>query len=246
MEENNTLFPLCKNCNEPVHGNYCANCGDPIKLKRIDKQYIMNDISDFFLTHKGLFYTVKKVFITPGKSIRQFIAEDRHRFVKPITFVIITSLFYAIINHIFSIGAEDYYDPSKLESESTPALLMKWILIDYPGYSNLLIGLFMAFWIKIFFKKAGYNIFEIFVLMCFITGVGTLYMSLAAIIQGFIHVKILQIASYIGIIYYTWAIGQFFDKKKIASYLKGFLSYIFGTLVLGFLIGLVGTIIDMI
>jgi len=237
---------LCKNCNEPVHGNYCANCGQPSKLRRIDKHYIMHDISEFFLTNKGLFYTVKKVLISPGDSVKKFITEDRYRFVKPITFVIITSLIYALINHIFQIRAEDYYENPNIELGSTVTLMMKWIFTDYPGYANLITGLFTAFWIKLFFKKADYNLFEIFVLLCFVTGIGTLYMSIVAMIQGITHLKILQEASYLGMIYLSWAVGQFFDRKKAASYIKAFVSYILGSVILGFLIGIVGTIIDMV
>jgi len=39
----------CKNCNEPINGNYCSNCGQPAKLKRIDGRYIVYEIRDTLL-----------------------------------------------------------------------------------------------------------------------------------------------------------------------------------------------------
>jgi hypothetical protein len=234
----------CKNCNDPIAGNYCSNCGKPAELKKINRQYILNEIGDFFSANKGFLYTIKKLLTTPGESVREFITEDRYRFVKPIAFLIITSLVYAIINQIFNIGASEFYDQSAIEEGSTTALIFDWMLVKYPGYSGIITGFFMAFWIKLFFKKSGYNIFEIFILICFVTGITTLYMSIIAVIQGLTDWKIIQSASYLGIIYFVWAIGQFFDQKKIGSYIKVLLSYLLGSVVLGFLIGVVGSLID--
>jgi len=236
----------CKVCNEPVSGNYCSNCGHPVKLKKIDGHYIIHEITDFMFANKGMIYTIKRVLIRPGESVRQFINEDRHRFVKPITFIFITSLFYALVNHFFNIRAEDYYLQQEDFEGSSISVIFHWMLIEYPGYSTIFTGLFMAFWIKIFFRKAGYNIFEIFILLCFVTGITTLFTSIAAFIQGATHLKLIEISTYIMLIYYIWAIGQFFDKKKVASYVKTLLSYFLGSLVLGILIYIIGSIIDIV
>jgi hypothetical protein len=66
-----------------------------------------------------------------------------------------------------------------------------------------------------------------------------------AIIQGITHLQIIQTASYLGIGYTVWAIGQFFDRKRAVSYFKAFLSYILGTIILGIVIGIVGTVVDL-
>jgi hypothetical protein len=236
----------CKNCKEPVDWNYCPNCGQPAELKKIDKQYIIQELGDFFLANRGLIYTVKRVLISPGESVKRFLTEDRYRFVKPITFLFIASLIYTLVNHLFSLSAEDYHMQSDVFSEdSTAGLIMSWMTIDYPGYANIIAGLFVAFWIKLFFKKSGYNLFVIFILICFTTGVATLFTSFAAIIQGVTHLKLIPVSTYAGIIYIIWAIGQFFDRKKAASYIKAFLSFILGSLVLGLIVIIVGVLIDV-
>jgi hypothetical protein len=236
----------CRNCKEVVNWNYCPNCGQPAKLKKIDGQYIIQEIRDLLFANKGMLYTIKRVLISPGESVRQFLTEDRYRFVKPITFLIFTSLIYTLVNYLFGIKAVDYDQQfSELEG-STAILILNWMIIEYPGYSSLLTGLFVALWVKIFFRKAGYNLFEIFILLCFVTGMTTLFLSIAAIIQGVTHMKILLVTSYLGAIYLIWAIGQFFDKKKAMSYLKAFLSFILSSITLGLIIQLVGALIDMI
>jgi hypothetical protein len=228
-----------------VGGNFCANCGHPIELKRIDGRYLLREVGDFFFANKGMLYTISRVFLYPGKSVKQFLDEDRYRFVKPITFLIITSLFYTLINYLFNFAAEDYYRQYEALEDTTPSLIIKWMMIDYPGYSGIITSLFVSFWIKLFFRKSGYNIFEIFILLCFVSGITTLLVSVAAIIQGITHLQIIQTVSYLGIGYTVWAIGQFFDRKRAVSYIKAFLSFILGTLILGFVIGVVGALIDM-
>ena len=66
--------------------------------------------------------------------------------------------------------------------------------------------------------------------MCFVTGIATLIDTVGAIFHAGIHGKLMNILTSVGIIYQTWAIGQFFGKKKVASYVKALLSYILGTI----------------
>jgi len=177
-------------------------------------------------------YTIKNVLIRPGESVRQFIAEDRHRFVKPITFLFICTLLFAFVSNPFNIRTSNYEGP-----EGILSLILNW-LFDHPSYFNLLIGLFVAFWIKIFFRKSEYNIFEIFILFCFVYGIMKLFELVVVIIQVITHLELINIAIGIGVIYITWATGQFFNKKKMSSYIKAFLSFIFGILTFGILIGI--------
>ncbi|MCL2414193.1 MAG: DUF3667 domain-containing protein [Bacteroidales bacterium] len=234
----------CKNCNEPTTGKFCSNCGQPAELRRIDKYYILHEITDFFRANKGFLYTVKGMLIAPGKTVRQFIATDRHRFVKPITFVIITALIYSLVNYFFQVGIKDigiYGD----EFGATAPLILHWMFVEYPGYSGILTGLFAAFWVKLFFRKSGYNFFEVFILMCFISGISALFTVVVIPFQGLADWNIIQISGYVFLIYIAWAIGQFFDGKKIKNYVKGLLAYFVAMSVLGILIAFVGAIIDL-
>ena len=231
MLENIMKINICKNCNEPVTGNFCSHCGQPAKLKRIDGQYVISEIGDFFLANRGMVYTIKNVLISPGKSVRQFISENRFHFVKPVTFLFITALFYALISNFFDIHTSMIYQGP----EGIVKFVMYW-LIEHPGYMHIIVGFFLAFWIKIFFRKSGYNLFEIYVLFCFAFGITTLFHSLVMIIQGITHWDLINFSGFMGAVYVAWAIGQFFDGKKASSYIKAFLSYILGFLTFGTLV----------
>jgi len=234
---------ICKKCKSEISQNYCSNCGNPAKLKRINAQYIVNEIGSVLNFDKGILYTIRELILRPGKTIRQFIQEDRNRLVKPIVFIIVCSLVYSIIQQIFNF--EDGHVGYSFEKESTINSIFDWVSKNY-GYSNILMGIFIAFWLKIFFRKYGYNFYEILILLCFVMGIGMLLFAFFGIADSLIDLKIIDKGYLIGIIYILWAIVEFFDKKKFMNYPKAIFSYFLGMLTFMIGIYLLGGIIDWI
>ena len=232
----------CKNCNESVNGNYCSNCGQPLKLKRINGHYISHEIEHVLHFERGILYTVKGLLIRPGQNIRHFITENRSRLVKPVIFIVVTSLIYTLVNHFFHID-EGYvkFSDTKVSTTST---MFKWIQ-DHYGYSNILMGIFIAIWTKIFFRKYNYNFYEILILLCFVIGMAMLIYTIFAILLGLTHINLLKIGGYVGIIYCSWAIGQFFDRKKIFNYIKALVAFVLGSATFYLVVLLIGMLIDL-
>jgi len=233
----------CKNCNAEVLLNYCPNCGQPAKIKRINGHYIMHEIEHVLHFERGILYTIRELLTKPGENVRHFVAENRSRLVKPVIFIIITSLIYSLINHFFHI--EDGYIKYDGIKESTIALIFQWIQGHY-GYANIIMGVFIALWLKLFFKKYDYNFFETVILLCFVIGMGMLIYAFFALIQGITHINLIAVGGIVGIIYITWAIGQFFDQKKAMSYFKSFSAYILGMITFMLAAVLIGVAIDLV
>ncbi|MEZ4902924.1 MAG: DUF3667 domain-containing protein [Spirosomataceae bacterium] len=219
------------------------NIDNPGKLKRIDGNYIIHEITHVLHFEKGIFYTIRELLTKPGETVRIFITKDRSRIVKPIIFIIVTSLTYTIVSHYFHV--EDKYITFSDDKPSTIGKIFKWIGANY-GYSNIIMAMFIAFWAKIFFKKFDYNFFEILILLCFVMGIGMLIFAVFAIFQGLTHVDLMQVASFVSFGYATWAIGQFFDKTKFVSYFKAFASYFLGFFTFAAAAILLGILIDFI
>lgn len=232
----------CKNCNTEVKPNFCPNCEQSSNLKRIDGHYIIHEIGQALNFERGFLYTVKELFIKPGQTIRNYISEDRSRLVKPVVFVIITSLVYTLISNYFHIE-DKYVKHGELEKSAVGSIL-KWVQGNY-GYANILTGAFIALWLKVFFKKYGYNFFELLTMLCFVIGVGMLLFAFFAIIEGLFHFQLLTVAAIIVVAYSTWAIGNFFPKKKIGNYVKALIAYILGTITFFIIIFATGIIIDI-
>ena len=238
----------CKNCNELVSGNYCSNCGHATNLKRIDGSYVIREIASSFNTESGMIYTIRMMFLAPGKSVKQFLLEDRNRFVKPISFILITALIAIIVSHFFKIDAkviqQQFSDEADIFELPTYNLLINWLIDN--SYSDIVVGFIMAFWVKLFFRKSGYNLFEIFVLYCYLIGISSIFTSVIFTIQGLTHLNLIIVSNIITVIYLTWATGQFFNRRKASSYLKAFISYILGFYMVGFLVVLIAIFVDII
>jgi len=129
--------------------------------------------------------------------------------------------------------------------KSATTEIFKWVQGHY-GYANIIMGIFIALWTKLFFKKYDYNFFEILILLCFVMGMGMLIYSVFGIIQGLTSIKLMQIAGIVGFVYTTWAVGHFFGKDKISNYLKAFFAYLLGMLTFTSAAFLLGALIDII
>lgn len=231
---------FCKNCKESISGNYCSNCGQPASVKRIDSHYVIHEIEHVLHLERGIFYTVRELLIRPGETIRHYLSEGRVRLVKPIIFIIITSLIYTLTIQFFHI--EDGY--INISGTPTANAVNSWIRAHY-GYGNILIGVFIALWLKLFFSKKGYNLFEILILLCFVLGTFMLIASFFTLIKSIAPSQGLKIAiSVVCYAYITWAIGQFFGEKKVLNYVKAFAAYLLGMLSFSFLILLIGFFVD--
>ncbi len=233
----------CKNCTAEIASNFCPNCGQPSRLKRIDRHYIKHEIEHVAHFDRGILYTVKELLRAPGQSVQQYLSENRSRLVKPIIFIIVTSLVYSVINHYFHI--EDQYVRFDATRKSSVFMIMRWVQGHY-GYANIIMGVFIAFWTKTFFRKNGYNFFEILILLCFVMGISMLIFALFALLQGVTGIQAMQVAGYVGIGYYTWAAGQFFGKNKIMNYVKALFAYILGMISFFVVVFALGMIIDLI
>ncbi len=232
----------CKNCNTEVNLKFCPECGQPKILKRIDGHYILHEIEHVLHFERGILYSVKELCINPGQTIRNYISDNRNRLVKPIIFIIVTSLIYTIISHFFHI--EDEYLKHDGFGKSNVGTIFKWIQANY-GYASILTGVFVAIWLKMFFKKYGYNFFEMLIMLCFVQGISMLIFALFAIIEGLLHYKLLNIAGVLGFLYLTWATGNFFEEKKIGNYAKALISYLLGTITFYIIIIAIGVTIDI-
>jgi len=233
----------CKSCNQIVSGKYCGNCGMPLVVKRVDGAHIVHEIQHVLHFEKGILYTIKALLLRPEQSIRTFLAEDRSRLVKPIIFIVFTSLLYTSITHLFHINKPDAV-PGELAHSATVAI-MSWVEGHY-GYANMIMGVFIAFWLKLLCRKSGYNFFEILIMLCFVMGIGMLLFAVFALIEGITRMDMIMVAGTVAFIYCVWAIGQFLDGKKLRSYLFAFLAYVLGMISFTIAAFLTGFLIDFI
>ena len=232
----------CTNCDADLIGEFCSNCGRPHTVKRINGSYILSEVGSVLNFDKGILFTMRELLLRPGQNVQKFIHSDRSRLVKPVVFLIVCSLFYTISQQLFHF--EDGYVNYSFEKESTANLMFQWITTHY-GYANILMAVFIAAWIKMFFRKYGYNFFEIIILLCFVMGMGMLIFSIFGFVDSLVNFTIIDKGFLLGVLYMSWAIGQFFDKKKYLNYFKALLAYMLGLMTFTIIALVIGFLIDL-
>jgi hypothetical protein len=192
---------------------------------------------------KGFFFTIKALITKPGVYVKGYLTENRSRLIKPVIFIVVTSLIYSVCSHLFHI--KDEYITYINAKKNVTSEIFAWVQEHY-GYGNIILGVFIALWIKLFFRKHPYNIFEILVLLCFIMGIGMLIFTISVVIQGITHYNSFQYASLLSFLYTTWAIAQFFETRKFITYFKAFSAYLLGMLTFVLAVVLTGLITELI
>lgn len=217
----------CSNCKTTISDNFCGHCGQTSNLKRIDGRFILHEINHVLHFEKGFLFTVKSLLIDPGQSVRTFISENRSKLVKPVIFIVVTSLIYTIISHWFHVEVDR--SPVEKSILADIGIILDWLQHHY-GYANMIMGVFITLWLKLFFRKYRYNFFEILILLCFVMGIGMLLLAVSAIIEGLSGFHLVWITEGLSVIYSAWAIGQFYGKSKFTIYVKALGAYLLGML----------------
>ncbi|MTI29753.1 DUF3667 domain-containing protein [Xanthovirga aplysinae] len=234
----------CYNCNYPKSGKYCSNCGRAIQLRRIDGKYIIQEIGSVLSFKKGILFTIKELLIRPGQNIKAFILEDRHRLVKPVIFVVFCSFIYTFLHQLLDF--EDGYSNQISGSKTSTAIAIIEGLFRNYGYANILMAIFVVPWVKILFRKHNYNFFEILILIWFVFGMVMIISSFFGLIEALTGLGLLYFGGFLSFIYVSWAIGQFFDQRKIVNYFKGLLSLVLGLISAAIIAILLGRVVDLI
>ena len=165
--------------------------------------------------------------------------------MKPVAFLILTSLLFTLVSHFFHTD-EVYNEKERLLFEkSSIGSIMHWVQTHY-GYANIIMGAFISFCVRLFFKSYGYNIFEVTILLCFVMGQAMLLLTVETLFVKLLNDQLYKaILLVISIAYPTWAIGQFFNKAKAGSYIKAFTAYFVGYILFYIAIIIVGLVTDV-
>ncbi len=203
------------------------------EIKRIDAKYISHEIQHLLHFDKGFPFTFKEILIRPGKAVREYLGENREKYVKPIVFLVFAAVIYTLIIHFFHIeisifNIKGFGKTSEWQSNLDTDAVNNWI-DSHLSYSAMIIGLFIALWTKMFFYKKGYNIYEIFILLSYIFGVFFISLLFFLVPAKFTNLLIIaQIGAFLGQIYIVFAIGQFFGERQVANYIKALICFFLG------------------
>lgn len=234
-----------KNYNPQISTEIGIQSANRQPLKRIDSHYISHELLHLFHLDKGFFFNFKQLILRPGASIKEFITEDRSRHMKPIGFLIFSALLYTLVYNYFkpmnsTPETESYFYGSYVK------ILQDWTSKNF-GYTYILTSFFTAAWTRLFFRKYGFNYFEIMTLLCFVSGQGMLIIAFILPFHSYLTMTANTIILLSTTILYTTIVtAQFFDRTKIINYVKALITYFLGKLSFSLVLIGMGYTIDFI
>lgn len=167
----------CRNCGCPCTSNFCPDCGQSTKEKRLDnKTFFIGLLSSLSRINQGFLYTAWQLLIHPWRVIRDYIQCRRVRYVPPISMLIVVCFLSAIVS-----GLMPSEPPGEIVDTGTGGavplahrivLAITDFLMDSMIVRNLTIYLPALLAIPIVYSTAGarrYNIAEYFAAMIYMT-----------------------------------------------------------------------------
>jgi hypothetical protein len=237
----------CKNCEAPLTGKFCVNCGQKKDIHPITLKHVLHDFIHAF-THadKGFLLLIKELLVRPGVVAREYIEGKRKKYFNPLSFLVITMAVSAYLS--FKSGYfESFANNPKNETEQSQPQnspmdkrqLSQFDLIRLEAYKIIIndgkvIGLVLITplisvlgWI--FFRKPKRGIAEHFVLQSYLFGLSNVF-RVVIIIPLFLvlpwDVRIIDnIFQVVFLFYLIVGYKQFFNNNLIWTIVKAILIF---------------------
>lgn len=239
----------CKNCGAALHGNYCCACGQKVITERITIRHIFNELFNIITNvDRGFLYTIKMLFVAPGKMIRNYLNGQTQRYYHPMRYLIFMIAISVAVT--LSLGVFDRQQ-SEIQSivngpQNEKAIaVQQQINEEVKKYLNLIPLLMiplLAFFSRSFFGKKHWNYAENLVLHAFIQGqlalIGTPLILIFGLFPVINTVVLLWSVLAIGILYGTYVFRQFFQVSTFQAFIKYFFTYFISYFILIILVAI--------
>ena len=216
----------CLNCDNVVEGKFCSNCGQKISTKRFSLISVFDYavLTGILSIDKGILFTVKELFTTPGHSIREYIYGKRIKYFNAFTLLLLLLTLSYFLDEYTGIKLADI----TAEGSKEFANLLEEFMKEYPRIIYLLNIPLLAIISYLLFRKSDHYFAENLVLSTYIISAQIILMLPFQILTIFYdNVEIIKILynslTVITSIYCIWFLYQFYLKyanKKIGLLIK--------------------------
>ena len=210
----------CKNCHFQYEGKFCPDCGQKADTERITYHSLAHEIPHSILhIDKGIFFTMKELFVRPAATLKEYMAGRRVKHFKPLAYVLILTAFSTFISHL----VDSYLVSHGMSITQTvaPTLLNRVVantshfFDKYPSVFYFLMIPVISLLSWLFFRHSGYNYWENIILNIYLTAQFNLLLTLAQLLRlfngGAVNYTPFLIVyfSYLGFVY-----GMFFRNAQ--------------------------------
>ena len=177
----------CLDCGAALTDRFCAHCGQPADTHRITlKHLLLHDLPhSVWHVDKGLAFTFWQMLTCPGLTIRGYLAGQRTRQFRPVSYLLLLVGLAALLMSAFQVDLQQ----AMLAAQSTkaggpPVALMAVVMERYlsitmkhPYLMQLVLMPLNALVAWLLLRRAGYNYAEVLLGNAFIVGTLTVLNS---------------------------------------------------------------------
>ena len=184
-------------CGTARTGKFCAHCGQPANTHRITLNHLLFHDLPHSIWHvdKGLVYTLYQMLTRPGLTIRGYLAGQRTRQFRPVSYLLLLVGLSALVMSAFQVDLQQAMLSSQSTGAGSPSVGLMTVVLErylsvtmkHPSLMQLVLmplNALVAWWLL---RRAGYNYAEILLANCFIGGTLTvinLTLMLPALLAG--------------------------------------------------------------
>jgi hypothetical protein len=110
----------CLNCDQVLHGKFCAQCGQKAFLHKENFFLLMYELgADYFHFDGKFFASLKALFLQPGKITKEYIDGKRRSYLNPIQmYIFVSAVFFILLSSLTNkfIGDEKADVPKFIEN----------------------------------------------------------------------------------------------------------------------------------
>ncbi|HXD79401.1 MAG TPA: DUF3667 domain-containing protein [Puia sp.] len=183
----------------------------------MDRHFVYHELQHaLFHVDKGILYTVRMLFSSPGRTIRSFINGQRVRHFKPLMFLVVSAGLYAFINHFFK-HAIIAWRPTGVRTADNAVSALNEYLKEYFEWF-VLIQLPLAAWVYyLFFRKYRTNYVEQLVVCAYVSGMRTLLGILLLPLARFFPHLDFWVEALMPLGLFMWTYLQFYSSERKGS-----------------------------
>ena len=236
--ENNIIdSSVCKNCGSENTESYCAKCGQKTYTERFTLKAFFRVFLNAFDIEKGFFYTLKMLFIDPGKIVHEYLNGRTKDYFNPLKYLIIIAGIDAILMVWLNVFDADMDNTSKLLRQiGEPSELQQKLTLFTKQYLNLISILmvpFISLVSKWYYKKHKLFYGEHLIIICFLYA-QILIIAIAIypiyLVFPALYNYVILIPYVILVLYFSYALYKIFKSTFFKSFIGAILINVIGAI----------------
>ena len=226
----------CKNCSSIIHGKICDNCGQKVIDERWSTKVLW---TQFFhqITNieKGFFFTIKALFILPGKLIGDYWRGSTVKYYNPFRYVLILIAVNLLLSYWLGINdmLEESLQSTMVADEIEHDQIQK-ASQKFDNWLNFLVLLLIPVRsgiTRFLFKNSKNNFAEHLIMNSYIVGQQSFISSFTQFIFYFspsLFVIYMPFNFIVGVSYDTFVFRKTFNEHVLLSLVKALVTGILG------------------